>query len=535
MTRRLAALVFAVLAALGVAGFATEAAADRLDLVRKRGALVVGVKTDYPPFGMLDADGAIVGLEPDLAADLARRLGVELRLVGVTAANRLQKLEDGSVDAIIATLGDTAARRALATLVEPNYYASGVTVLLPPDSPVDDWRDLLGLKVCATQGALFNKAMAQRYLLDLQLFNGTRDAKLALRDGRCAGWLYDDTAIAGELRAPEWQGYKTPLPPALSSPWAIAAARGEEGANLAREIGDAVADWHRTGLLVELERRWGMAPSAFTTEANALWTRADAGGEPVCRRLADGGWPAECRNRTLLTPAEAGGLHGLGLLVKERTGLDFSLVYDTYDRGLFLRGVLMSLLLVAACLAGSFAVGILGAFAVEARLPVLGRAVKAFAFVSRSTPPLLQMYVVFFGIGGLAVARWGWTFDGFAVASACLSLYAGSACVFAWTEAAATLRESDPGYRLGPRTLGRALPLAYGALVAALVNIVKATGMASAIAVPEMISASTAIVAEQGNPEVMMNVLMIAYFLLVLAVVRLFTRVERKVFGHGAA
>ena len=66
-------------------------------------------------------------------------------------------------------------------------------------------------------------------------------------------------------------------------------------------------------------------------------------------------------------------------------------------------------------------------------------------------------------------------------------------------------------------------------MVASLVNVVKATGMASVIAVPELVSAATAIVAEQGNPEVMMNVLMITYFLLVTTVVQIFNYLARRI------
>ncbi len=43
-----------------------EALADRLDVIQKRGTLIVGVKSDYPPFGMLDADGRLIGFEADL-------------------------------------------------------------------------------------------------------------------------------------------------------------------------------------------------------------------------------------------------------------------------------------------------------------------------------------------------------------------------------------------------------------------------------------------------------------------------------------
>lgn len=513
-----------------------QAMADRLDTIVKRGTLIVGVKTDYPPFGMRDPKGELIGFEPDLAADLASRLGVGLQLVGVTTANRLQKVEDGTVDVIVATLGDTAQRRQIATLIEPNYYASGVTVMTGLDRHIDDWNDLRGQRVCATQGALFNRPMAQRYLLDLQIFNGTRDAKMALRDGRCMAWLYDDTAIAGDLLAPEWDGYGMPLPSSMVAPWSIAIAAAERGSRLERFLSDSVADWHRTGTLMSVERRWGLKPSAFLAETNRLWTAAKPDGTPLCARTPDGEWPADCRNKALLTSTDVGGLHRLGLLVKERTGLDLSLVYDDYDRGQFLHGLRVTAQLVVACLFGSLLVGLFGAILVEARVPLLGHAVTAVATLGRMTPPLLQMYVIFFGIGGIVVTRYGWTFDGFVVASACLSLYAGSANVFAFLEASAVVRRTlDRDYRLGLRNAGPALRLGFGALAASLVNIVKATGMASTIAVPELISASTAIVAERGNPEVMMNVLMVVYFLIVLAVVRFFRYLETKVVGHGAA
>ena len=90
-----------------------------------RGELVVGVKADYPPWGQYNSDGTqLVGLEVDLAKDLAKRLGVDLRLVPVNSRNRLTKVEDGSVDLIIATMGDTSKRREQSGLLLPNYYSS---------------------------------------------------------------------------------------------------------------------------------------------------------------------------------------------------------------------------------------------------------------------------------------------------------------------------------------------------------------------------------------------------------------------------
>jgi hypothetical protein len=91
----------------------TGASADVLDDIKKRGKLVVGVKADYKPFGFRDPSGAIVGLEPDLAADVAKKLGVQLELVPVVSANRMEFLNQGKIDLMIATMSDKPERRKI--------------------------------------------------------------------------------------------------------------------------------------------------------------------------------------------------------------------------------------------------------------------------------------------------------------------------------------------------------------------------------------------------------------------------------------
>ena len=507
-----------------------SAHAERFALVQQRGLLLVGVKADYPPFGMRNAQGELVGFEPDLAAELARRLGVRLQLSAVTSANRLQKLEEGAVDMVLATLNDTAARRRIATLLEPHYYASGVTLLLPPATRFTSWSEMRGRKVCATQGAYYNREMAQRYLLDLQIFNGVRDTRLALRDGRCVAWLYDDLALAALRRDPEWSAYQTPLPTALVAPWAVALAASEAHGTLARALEDALAALQREGWFRAAEQRWGLTPNPFVVEAQQRWAQVDAHGNWVCQRLADGNWPPSCRDSARLTSQETQGVQHLGLLLRERTGLDFTFIYDAYDRDQLLRGLWMSIQLMVACIAGSLLLGCLGAVAASGKW--IGWLVRTSATLGRMTPPLLLIYIVFFGLGHFIVTRFGWPLDGFLVASACLSLYAGCSTVFALLDASAVLQQRHPGYQLRWRTLLPALRLAYTPIVAILVNVVKATGMASAIAVPELIYASTALIAENGNRGVMMNVLMLTYFLLVLLVVYLFAVLERRFLQH---
>jgi polar amino acid transport system substrate-binding protein len=123
-----------LLLAATTSGFVGMAAADVMDDIKERGTLRVGVKADYRPYGFLDEQGNIVGLEPDLAQAVADDLGVDLELVPVVASNRMQFLEQGRIDLMIATMTDTEERRQVVRIVEPNYYSSGTNVLAPKSS-----------------------------------------------------------------------------------------------------------------------------------------------------------------------------------------------------------------------------------------------------------------------------------------------------------------------------------------------------------------------------------------------------------------
>jgi polar amino acid transport system substrate-binding protein len=505
---------------------------ERLALIRERGAIIVGVKTDYPPFGMLNANGTPEGLEHDLAADIAKRLGVELRKVSVTGSNRLQKLQEGVIDLVLATTGDTADRRQIVTMIEPNYYSSGVTLFMPPTANVREWADTRGHPVCATQGSYFNRTMQQRYLMELQMYNTARDAKLAVKDGRCIGYLFDSTAVLNDLTNPEWKGYKAPLAPTLSTPWAMAIRKQEQGSEFERMLGDIVAEWHRSGFLLEREKAWKVPPSKFVADTNILWQQKDDDGSNYCKRSADGTWRAECRNQIFLTSTDVSGISQLGMLINEKLGVNLTLIYERFDRQQFIQGLLTTLLLTALCIALSMSLGWAGAVLAESSMPWVSAPARALGTVLRMTPPLLWMYVVLFGVGSMIKDSFGISLSAFAVAVACLSAYTGAGVMTALLDAANTQRLKQTQFRLRFSNTSSIARLASGSVTASLINVAKATMMASAVAVPELMSATTGIINERGNVGVMMNALLLTFLLIIFVVVRLLRKLERKILAR---
>lgn len=243
------------------------ASADALQNVKSKGVLVVGTKADYRPFGYLDPSGKIIGFEPDLAADLAKRLGVKLELVPVVASNRIQFLQQGKIDVMIATMSDTPERRKIVDIVEPNYYASGTNVMAKKSEHLKSWEQLKGKKVCLIQGSFYNKELQEKYGAEGVAFPGTAESLTALRNGNCVGFAYDDTAIVGEMQKPEWKDYEMPLNSILVQPWGIAVKQGEKA--FADFISKAVADWHKAGTIQQLEKKWGIKPTKFAEEMHA--------------------------------------------------------------------------------------------------------------------------------------------------------------------------------------------------------------------------------------------------------------------------
>jgi polar amino acid transport system substrate-binding protein len=524
--RRFLSWLFLGLAALGTL-IAPAARADLLADIESSGRLVVGVKTDYPPFGSVDANGSLVGYDVDVARAIADHLGVALDLQGLTSANRLQKLVAGEVDVVIATLGDSLERRKLVAMVEPHYYGGGANVLLRPETRFETWASLRGHTLCAVQGAVWNRPLVPRLLLDIEAFKGTRDAKLALQDGRCVGWLYDEVALQVEQATETFADYRMPLPATMVMPWAIALAPGEETDRLRRVIGDLVAQWHRDGWLVALEARHGLPPSSFLARMAEQWSQRDESGAYVCRRGENGQWPLECIDSSLATSEAVSGIAGLSLRLRELTGLDISLLYDAYDRARFGHAIVLTLGLCLASVAGSVAFGLAAGWLMHRRVAVVRPALRAFSLLTRMTPPLLQLYVVFFGFGGL-LAAYGLTVDAFLAAALVFSIYAGAANAVAFADAADVATRGGAPLKASVADLGRGLRLSFGTFMGSSVNIVKATGMASTIALPELVHVSTAIVAERGNTVVMMNLLMVCYFLIVLAVVAGFHWLQRR-------
>jgi chorismate mutase-like protein len=104
----------------------TPAQAGRLDDIAARGVLRVGSTGDYKPFSYRQAGGGFIGMDVELAGELARSLGVRLELVPTTWPTLMADLGSDKFDLALSGVSVTAERQRQALFSVP-YLHDGKT------------------------------------------------------------------------------------------------------------------------------------------------------------------------------------------------------------------------------------------------------------------------------------------------------------------------------------------------------------------------------------------------------------------------
>ena len=232
----------------------------------------------------------------------------------------------------------------------------------------------------------------------------------------------------------------------------------------------------------------------------------------------------------------------------ETTGFNFTVFYDPYDWDRYVAGLRMTLLLGISTILASLVIGAVGALLQSGPSRVLRALVNGFVVVFRNTPPLVQIYFFYFGIGHLITGAGGVPIvTNIQWAIFALSLYAGAFNVEIFRSGieavpTATIEAAESlGFSRFKAYALIVLPLAFRISLPALnnnlVNLVKTTSISYAIAVPEMLYVSNQIWSDSVNVPEMMNVLLICYVSLVGILVWLMHKWETamRVPGIGLA
>ncbi|WP_017614057.1 glutamate ABC transporter substrate-binding protein [Nocardiopsis salina] len=142
-------------AAAGVLALAACSGPGEEPSVLEGDTITIGVKFDQPGLGLAE-NGGFSGFDVDVAHYLAEGMGFEredVELVGVTSAEREDKIIGGEVDMVVATYSITPERKTEVTFGGPYYVAKQDILVRADEAGIDTVRDLEGHDVCQGEGS----------------------------------------------------------------------------------------------------------------------------------------------------------------------------------------------------------------------------------------------------------------------------------------------------------------------------------------------------------------------------------------------
>ncbi|GAP03255.1 polar amino acid ABC transporter inner membrane subunit [Fructobacillus pseudoficulneus] len=152
--------VLVTITVLVVAGFGmTQVAhADSLQKIKDKGVLTIATSPDYPPYEFqVNQNGSSkdVGMDIDIAKQIAKDLGVKLKIKNMDFSSLLVAVETGKVDMAIGGINPTDERRQSVDFSNVYYNGGQSFVINKADAAKYKKRsDLQGLKIGAQTGTL---------------------------------------------------------------------------------------------------------------------------------------------------------------------------------------------------------------------------------------------------------------------------------------------------------------------------------------------------------------------------------------------
>jgi octopine/nopaline transport system permease protein len=224
--------------------------------------------------------------------------------------------------------------------------------------------------------------------------------------------------------------------------------------------------------------------------------------------------------------------------------MDFALMSESILP--ILGGARMTIVLVTLSLAMGFVLAIITALIRRSRLTWLSGLVRLYVFVIRGTPLLVQIFLIYYGLGQILWIResflWPALRDPFWCAIIALTINTtaygseiirGGLEAVSWGEIEAAKSMGMSGFLLFKRivfpiAIRQALP-AYGNEV---ILMVKATSLASTITIMEMTGIANVIMAENYRPLEVFIVAGSFYLLINFIMTRIIQVIEWRLSGH---
>ncbi|MDR2017374.1 MAG: transporter substrate-binding domain-containing protein [Syntrophobacterales bacterium] len=224
---------------------------DSLENIKKAGHIRIAMGLGYPPFCYYNARQELAGFDVGVARELAKRMGVDAKLIAVDSRNIIGRLNTGDYDTILGSMAITEERAKLVDFSIPYYHARS-QIMVSKHSPFKTIKDLKGKTIGVMEESTFKDDAEKLGAGCIRQYRTNNDALAALEKREVDAVVTDDVVgMYGKNRI----GFKIEnLGDTLSyNQIAIAVRKGD--VSLLRKINAVIGEMRTDGTIGQLVER----------------------------------------------------------------------------------------------------------------------------------------------------------------------------------------------------------------------------------------------------------------------------------------
>jgi polar amino acid transport system substrate-binding protein len=230
-----------------------------VDKIKQKGKIVVGTEATFPPFeGISPKDGkTVVGFDMDVAAAVAKKLGVELEIVDMSFEGLIPSLETEKIDFAAAGINVTEKRAESVDFSQIYYKGGQVLVVKENNGNIKKYDDLKGKKIGAQLGTTSAEVGEKIEGANFETLNKVDQLMLSAKNGIIDGVVVDD--VVGVEYVNKMGGLKIVKIPEFNEGdegMGVAVAKGNK--ELLKVINDTLNELKANGEFDKLTDKWGL-------------------------------------------------------------------------------------------------------------------------------------------------------------------------------------------------------------------------------------------------------------------------------------
>lgn len=228
---------------------------DHLATIQDKGEITIGLEGDWQPFSYHDKDDKLVGVDVEVAKNIAKKLGVKANIVEGKWDGLLTGLSTGTYDLVINGVDITKEREKKFDFSTPYAYDHTVLVVRNDNTTITSFDDLKGKTTANSIGSTYME-LGEDYGATVKGVDDLTKCMDLVKSGGVDATINAATSINDYLQTTKDSSFKIVGQSKESTPYAIPMVKGDDNVSLKKAVNKALKELKEDGTLSKISIKY---------------------------------------------------------------------------------------------------------------------------------------------------------------------------------------------------------------------------------------------------------------------------------------